>query len=193
VGMDVVKRSVESIGGQVLVDTKIGEGSSFHLVLPSSLALKGALLFVVNEQEYAIPLSYIESVNYYLKEDIHSISSNLMVDYNDQSVSLIFLEHLFNTKNLKSIASSNVFKNKLKELGDEDQINVIMTKHSGRRLGLVVDRLLRQKEIIEKKLPKPLDSSKILSGSTILGSGSVCPVIDVASIMDVFFKSAAKT
>lgn len=192
VGMDVVKKAVESIGGQVLVDTKVGEGTSIHLILPSSLALKGALLFEVGEQEYAIPLTYIESVNYYTKSEIHNISNSLMVNYDEQSVSLIFMEYLFKIKDIDSVAGSRLFNQRLKNIDDDEQINVIMAKHSGRRIGLVVDKLLRQKEIIEKKLPKPLDSSKILSGSTILGSGSVCPVIDVASIMDVFFKSAAK-
>lgn len=193
VGMDVVKRSVESIGGQVLIDTIPGEGTSIHLVLPSSLALKGALLFVVDNQEYAIPLTYIESVNYYTKEDIHNISSSLMVNYNDQSVSLVFLEYLFTSNDINSITTSRLFKERVRELKDDEQLNVIMARHSGRRIGLVVDKLLRQKEIIEKKLPKPLDTSKMISGSTILGSGSVCPVIDVASIMDLFFKSANKT
>lgn len=192
VGMDVVKKAVESIGGQVLVDTKLGEGTSIHLILPSSLALKGALLFVVGEQEYAIPLTYIESVNYYTKSDIHNISNSLMVNYNDQSVSLVFLEYLFRIRDIESVAGSRLFNERLKNIGDDEQINVIMARHSGRRIGLVVDKLLRQKEIIEKKLPKPLDSSKILSGSTILGSGSVCPVIDVASVMDLFFKSTNK-
>lgn len=188
VGMDVVKRSVESIGGQVLIDTKLGEGTSIHMVLPSSLALKGALLFVVSGQEYAIPLTYIETVNYYKKSDIHNISNSLMVNYNDQSVSLVFLEYLFKIKDLDSVTGSRLFNERLKNVGDDEQINVIMAKHSGRKIGLIVDSLLRQKEIIEKKLPKPLDASKLLSGSTILGSGSVCPVIDVAAITDLFYK-----
>lgn len=192
VGMDVVKRSVEGIGGQVLIDTELGKGTSFHLVLPSSLALKGSLLFEVSGQEYAIPLTYIESVNYFKKEEIHNISNSLMVNYNDQSVSLIFLEYLFKVKDVDSLTSSRLFNERLKNLSDEDEINVIMSKHSGRRIGLVVDKLLRQKEIIEKKLPKPLDNSKLLSGSTILGSGNVCPVVDVASIMDFFYKTSTK-
>ena len=192
VGMDIVKRSVESIGGQVLIDTKIGEGSSFHLVLPSSLALKGSLLFEVSSQEYAIPLTYIESVNYYKKEDIHNIGNSLMINYNDQSVSLIFLAYLFKAKDIKSFTNSRLFNERLKSLAAEEQISVIMAKHSGRYMGLVVDKLLRQKEIIEKKLPRPLDSSKLFSGSTILGSGNVCPVVDVAAIMDFLYKSSVK-
>ena len=193
VGMDVVKRSVESIGGQVLIDTQVGEGTSIHLVLPSSLALKGALLFTVSEQEYAIPLTYIDSVSYVKKADIHNIGNNLVVNYNDSSISLVFLSDIFSTMSIEDFSKTRNFEDQVKSMKEGELLNVIMAKHSGRKIGLVVDKLLRQKEIIEKKLPRPLDSSKLLSGSTILGSGSVCPVVDVASIMDSFFQTTLKT
>lgn len=193
VGMDVVKRSVESIGGQVLIDTEIGVGTSIHLVLPSSLALKGALLFTVSEQEYAIPLTYIDSVSYVKKSEIHNLSNSFVVDYKNSSVSLVFLDDIFASSGLQDFSDTGTFSDQMDKIKGKDVLNVIMTKHSGRKIGLVVDKLLRQKEIIEKKLPKPLDSSKLLSGSTILGSGSVCPVLDIASIMDTFFQSALKT
>lgn len=193
VGMDVVKKAVESIGGQVLVDTELGTGTSIHLVLPSSLALKGALLFQVSNQDYAIPLAYIDSVAYLTKKELHQVADSLMIDYNDQSIPLVFLDALLSVKDLSSINQSQIANDHLKSLNSSDQLNVIVTTHSGRLLGMVVDRLYRQKEIIEKKLPKPLDSSKLLSGSTILGSGNVCPVLDVASIMDILFQSATKS
>ncbi len=192
VGMDVVKKSVESIGGQVLVDTELGLGTSVHLLLPSSLALKGALLFEVESQVYAIPLNYIESVTYLHKQDIHLVADSLMVDHQEQSIPLVFLKGLLDQKNLDNVNQLAIGQNILKDVAKDQELNVIITTHSGRLLGLVVDKLQRQKEIIEKKLPKPLDTSKLLSGTTILGSGHVCPVLDVASIMDVLFQSATK-
>lgn len=193
VGMDVVKKAVESIGGQVLVDTELGKGTSIHLLLPSSLALKGALLFEVDNQDYAIPLTYIDSVTYLKKQELHRVADSLMIDYNDQSIPLIFLKGLLAVKDLSNISQQFIANGNLESIDDSDQLNVIVTTHSGRLLGIVVDRLNRQKEIIEKKLPKPLDNSKLLSGSTILGSGNVCPVLDVASIMDILFQSATKS
>lgn len=189
VGMDVVKRAVESIGGQVLVDTELGKGTSIHLILPSSLALKGALLFLMGDQEYAIPLTYIDSVTYLQKDQIHQVGDSLMVDYQGQSVPIAFLEGIFN-KQGNELDSVDYGLDILNQITKEtQQLDVIITTHSGRLLGLVVDQLQRQREIIEKKIPKPLDSSKLLSGVTILGSGSVCPVLDVASVMDILFKS----
>ncbi|MEP1032347.1 chemotaxis protein CheA [Ekhidna sp.] len=192
VGMDVVKKAVESIGGQVFVDTELGMGTSVHLVLPSSLALKGALLFEVGEQEYAIPLTYIDSVTYLKKEDIHQVADSLMVDYQDQSIPIVFLKGLLAINSLTNVDQASIGQGVLQAANKDQELNVIVTTHSGRLLGLVVDKLQRQKEIIEKKLPKPLDNSKLLSGTTILGSGHVCPVLDVASIMDVLFQSSTK-
>lgn len=192
VGMDVVKRAVESIGGQVLVDTELGLGTSIHLVLPSSLALKGALLFELDEQEYAIPLTYIDSVTYLTKDEVHLLADSMMVDYQDQSIPVIFLKGLLSENNLDNVNQSAIGTALLDQVDSKEELNVIVTTHSGRLLGLIVDKLQRQNEIIEKKLPKPLDSSKLLSGTTILGSGNVCPVLDVASIMDVLFQSAKK-
>ncbi|MCP4458544.1 MAG: chemotaxis protein CheA [Cytophagales bacterium] len=192
VGMDVVKRAVESIGGQVTVDTELGKGTSIHMVLPSSLALKGSLLFEVDHQEYAIPLTYIDSVIYFQKKEVHKISNELVVDYNNETVSISFLKDLLQLSSLSDIHQINEQQTSFNKLKSDDQLSVILTSHSGRTLGIVVDKLLRQKEIVEKKLPKPLNTSKILSGSTILGTGHVCPVIDVAAIMDMLFKSTSQ-
>ena len=192
VGMDVVKKSVESIGGQVLVETELGIGTSIHLILPSSLALKGALLFEVANQDYAIPLTYIDSVAYITKDEIHQVGDSLMFDYQDHSIPVLFLEGLIETNNIDDIDQEKIGLKYLKDIDESIELNVIISTHSGRLLGLVVDKLQRQKEIVEKKLPKPLDNSRLLSGTTILGSGNVCPVLDVASIMDILFQSATK-
>ncbi|MEO9871842.1 chemotaxis protein CheA [Ekhidna sp.] len=193
VGMDVVKKAVESIGGQVLVDTELGLGTSINLLLPSSLALKGALLFDIKDQEYAIPLTYIDSVTYLKKADCHLIGDSLMVNYNDESIPIISLEGLLSVTDFVSMSQYDVSQKFVKEISDDEEMNVIVASHSGRKMGLIVDKLHRQKEIIEKKLPKPLDVSALLSGSTILGSGKVCPVLDISSIMDLLFQSTTKT
>lgn len=193
VGMDVVKRSVESIGGQVLIETELGKGTKTHMVLPSSLALKGALLFDVDGQDYAIPLAYIESVQYLDKSDIHVISNGLMTDYQNETVSVVFLSDLLSVPDLSHINRNGSLLAHFSDLPEDARLNIIFTAHSGRKLGLVVDRLQRQKEIIEKKLPKPIDGSRLLSGTTILGSGGVCPVLDIAALMDVLYLTGNQT
>ena len=87
--------------------------------------------------------------------------------------------------------------NKIKEHGynaiEEDiTLAVIVVSYAGKLLGIVVDKLLQQKEIIEKSLAKPLEKTKLLSGTTILGNGNVCLVIDITIISDLLFKTLAQ-
>ncbi|MGZ3900432.1 MAG: chemotaxis protein CheA, partial [Bacteroidia bacterium] len=95
VGMDVVKRSVESIGGKISIETELGKGSVFTLSLPSSMAVKGALLFELNAQSFAIALSHTEAVISLKGKDIHKINTGLISKYLGKTISIIFLNDLF--------------------------------------------------------------------------------------------------
>jgi two-component system, chemotaxis family, sensor kinase CheA len=190
VGMDVVKRAVESIGGQVIVESKLGEGSTIKLLLPSSLSLKGALLFDVMGQEYAIPLAYTETAAYLMKKDIRKIANGLMAPHHDKTITVVFLRDLLQMKSFAELSNGHSPLHKsFNELSGDEQLSVIVVAHSGRRFGIVVDKLIQQKEIIEKALQKPLNNNRLIGGTTILGSGNVCPVIDVAAITDLLTKS----
>lgn len=186
VGMDVVKRAVESIGGRVHVKTTLGKGSSITLSLPSSMAVKGALLFEMENQEYAIPLAYTESVVSLLKKDIHKVSGGLMASYLDKTLSIIFLNDLYHQQN--EINYHKTFN----LLNNQDKLDVLVVSYEGKYIGFVVDKLLQQKEIVEKTLSKPLDVIPLFSGVTILGNGSVCLVLDVAGIINTFLKKEQK-
>lgn len=190
VGMDVVKRTVESIGGEVFVKSMIGEGTTVELVLPSSLAMKGALLFEVEGQEYGIPLSYTDSVLTVRRKELHKVAKGIMMTYRDQPVSAVFLKDLISLPELKSLDSKAILHRTLNSI-KEDQavIPAIVIAHSGRFTALLVDKLLYQKEIIEKALPSPIERTKLISGTTILGDGNVCMVIDAPAISDLLYKS----
>lgn len=190
VGMDVVKKAVESVGGQVIIDTEIGKGTTIKLLLPSSLALKGALLFELNEQTYAIALSYTEAVLSLKKNDIHKIGNTLMTKFQEETIPILFLSDLINLKSLKEVTASGVLHCSYKDTSDDDQLDMIVVSFAGKLTGIVVDRLLYQKEIIEKPLAKPIDQTKLLSGTTILGNGAVCPVIDIAALTEILFKTS---
>jgi len=191
VGMDVVKKATESIGGQVLVDTELGKGSTIKLLLPSSMTLKGALLFEIDHQEFAIPLSYTEAVVSLYKKDIRKINGGLVSQYLDKTISVAFLKDLFKMKNLSEIYDEGVLHTTYDLLTEDQKIDVIIVTYGGKLIGIAVDKLLQQKEILEKNLSKPLDKIKLLSGSTILGNGNVCPIVDAISITETLFKAAA--
>lgn len=184
VGMDVVKKAVESIGGQVLVKTELGQGTTISLLLPSSMALKGALLFLLNDQEYAVPLSYTDSVITLKKGDIHKIGGGLMCNYHKETISVVFLKDiLFGDYEIGAI-SEDFFHASFDEIEAGLNLDIIVVKYMERNFGFVVDKLLYQKEIIEKTLNKPLEKTRLLSGTTILGNGKVCPVIDIPGVTD---------
>lgn len=193
VGMDVVKRAAETIGGQIAIETEVGKGSTIKLSLPSSMAVKGALLFILGQQEFAFALSYTEAVISLYKKDIHKINHGLMSKYLDKTISIIFLEDLLNMSSLNEITNEGVFHNTYHKVTEDRKLDVIVVSHSGRFIGIVVDKLLQQKEIVENALSRPLDSVKLLTGTTILGNGNVCLVVDVAAIAEILFKSVQKS
>lgn len=190
VGMDVVKKAVESVGGQVIIDTEVKKGTIIKLLLPSSLALKGALLFELQEQTYAIALSYTEAVLSLKKDEIHKLGNTLMTKYQEETIPILFLSDLINLKTLKELTDAGALHRSFRETDEDQQLDMIVVSFAGKLTGIVVDRLLYQKEIIEKPLAKPLEQTKLLSGTTILGNGIVCPVIDIAALTEILFKTS---
>ncbi|QCK16661.1 chemotaxis protein CheA [Mangrovivirga cuniculi] len=183
VGMDVVKKATDSIGGQINIDTKKGEGTLITLKLPSSMAVKGTLLFQLEDQEYAIPLSYTEAVVSYNKTDLYKISNGIVASHLGKTISIVFLKDLFQTG---GTLRQRIF-NSYNKLQKDDKIDIVIVTYNGRTIGMVVDKLLQQKEIIEKPLSKPLDNVDFISGVTILGNGNVCPVLNISTITNSIF------
>jgi len=127
--MDVVRKAAESIGGRVNIVTKVGKGSTFTLSLPSSMAVKGALLFEMGKQEYAIALSSTEAVISLKKKDIHKVSHGLMSKYLGQTISLIFLKDLFGSLNMIESTDEKAFHHSYDALNDKDKIEVVIVSH----------------------------------------------------------------
>ncbi len=192
VGMDVVKISTESIGGQVSIKTEVGIGTTVRLKLPSSMAVKGVLMFLMKDQEFAFPLSHTEAVISLEKQKIRKAGVGLISSYLKKTISIIFFEELIKMKDFSEIYDSNVFQNAFDKHSDDSKFDVIVISYAEKYIGVIVDKLLYQKEIIEKAIPRPLENTKLLSGTTILGNGNVCMVVDVAAITDLLFKSKFK-
>lgn len=189
VGMDVVKKAMDSIGGKIDIRTELGKGSVFELSLPASMAVKKALLFGLGDYEYAIPLSYTESVIQLTKKDIHKVAKGLVASYQGKNLSVLFLNDLFGVSKIEDLASDKSFQKTFANISDTQKLFVIMVNYNNKTVGIVVDYLLQQKEIVEKPLNKPLEGIRFISGATILGTGNVCLVIDIPSIVNFLFSS----
>ncbi|MGL1888653.1 MAG: chemotaxis protein CheA [Reichenbachiella sp.] len=192
VGMDVVKKSTESIGGQVSVKTVVGVGTTVSLRLPASMAVKGVLMFQMSHQEYAFALSYTEAVISLKKGEIHKAGVGLMTSYLKKTISVVFFSDLLRMNDFSEVFVPGAFHDTFDSLTNNTKLDVIIITYGDKFIGVVVDKLLQQKEIIEKPIPKPLDNNVLMSGTTILGNGNVCMVADVAAITGILYRSKMK-
>ena len=176
VGLDVVKNALDAIGGHVRVNSEPGKGTTFTLLLPTSIAVKGALLFEVDHNFYAIPLIHTDSVVSIKKNQLHEVGSSLVADIKGESIMVVSLRELFNQPAGEQHLGDKAI------LGGEEQ-NVVIVFYNNRRIGLLVDRLIRQQDIVVKPLNKPVDSIDLYSGVTLLGTGKICLVLDVPAIV----------
>ncbi|MEJ8802460.1 chemotaxis protein CheA [Pontibacter sp. H249] len=182
VGLDVVKNAIDSIGGRLHVDSAIGEGTTFVMQLPTSIAVKGALLFEVDNIFYAIPLIHTEQVIALDKDELHEVGDVMVADLKGETVTVVYLHELLNADE----ASMN--------LGDKTRLkgqvqNIVVVSYNNRKLGLIVDKLYRQQDIVVKPLSKPLDKIDLYGGVTLLGTGKVCLVLDVPAITRYFINN----
>lgn len=188
VGLDVVRMGVEAIGGKINIESTLGLGSTFTMALPASMAVKPALLFQLKEQEFAIPLSYTEAVIALPKAEIHKINTGLVARYLNKVISVVFLADLFAMESMKEIDERGAFFRHFDKVAEDAQLELVVVSYNHRFVGFVVDKLLQQKEIVEKKLPAPIHNVALFSGATVLGTGKMCLVLDVARIMAHLFK-----
>ena len=189
VGMDVVRKATESIGGKINVETEIGKGSKISLHLPSSMAVKGALLFELQNQQFAVALTYTEAVIRLTKSEIHKIGNGLMANYLDKTISIVFLKDLFEKENLLSSTKTTDYHISFDLIENASKkLDVLVVSYANKYCGIVVDRFLQQKEIVEKTLSRPLDKLEMISGATILGNGNVCLVLDIGNILNIIFR-----
>lgn len=188
VGMDVVKNTINAIGGKISIRTMVNAGTTFSLALPTSLAVKSVMLFEVLQTKYAIPIIFTEAVVAFKKADFQKLGKGLVVTYLEETLPVIFLKDLFNIQSLEDLYQSAFWQNTYQTFDEKEKIYMIIISFDNKQMGLVVDKLVQQKEIVEKPLLYPLNHHKLISGTTILGDGSVCLVLDIPSMVNLLFK-----
>jgi len=184
VGLDVVKLALDSLGGQLRVESELGVGTTFTLVLPTSIAVKGALLVEVEDRPYAIPLMHTDTVLALHPGQLSLVGGLLVTHFQEQTVPLVPLRQLLYDEGDEQLP-----------LASKDDLHgiqqVLVVNYNNRRLGLIVDRFIRQQNIVIKPLSKPLDTIDLFGGVTLLGSGQVCLVLDVPALTRLFLAKRA--
>ncbi len=187
VGMDVVRKTLDTIGGEIKVISEPGVGTTIQLTLPSSMAVKSCLLFELKDEVYAIPLAYTESVISLYRSDIHKAGGGLVASHLGKNISIVFLKDVFDYDPTVIGQSNNALQKTHDLVHPEEKLDIVVVSFNNRTVGFVVDKLLQQKEIVEKPLMKPVDKIKFIGGVTILGSGNVCLVLNVPFILHFIF------
>ncbi|XXM73540.1 chemotaxis protein CheW [Lysinibacillus sphaericus] len=169
VGLDVVKATIESLGGSITIDSTEGNGSLFSIQLPLTLSIISVMLVEIEKEKYAVPLSSIIETAIVKKEEIMNAHNQKVIDFRGKVVPLIFLEDVF-----------EVPKEKVEE---EDYYSTVIVRKGEKMAGLVVDSFIGQQEIVLKSLGNYLTDVFAISGATILGDGQVALIVDCNALI----------
>jgi two-component system chemotaxis sensor kinase CheA len=168
VGLDVVKSKIEALGGDVECKTVLGEGSTFTIRLPLTLAIIQALMVKLGEEQYAIALGSIQTIEDIPVDEIKYVQGKEVINLRGTVIPIIRLGGLLDVPNSGQA---------------EDSLTVVVIKKGDKQAGLVVDELIGQMEIVIKSLGKYIHINKMISGATILGDGEVALIIDANAIV----------
>ncbi len=168
VGLDVVKSKIEALSGEIEVKTKLGEGSTFTIRLPLTLAIIQALMVVVGGEKYAISLGAIQTIESIKVEDVKKVQGKEVINLRGSVIPLVRLNEMLDIESLTPNA---------------DELIVLIAKKGDRFAGLVVDELIGQMEIVIKSMGKYAGNCKLISGATILGDGEVALILDANALI----------
>ncbi|BBJ27970.1 chemotaxis protein CheA [Athalassotoga saccharophila] len=167
VGMDVVKNVVESLNGSVYLESVEKKGSKVTIRLPLTLSIIQVLLVEICKQIYAIPISVIDSTLSIKSEELKDLEGMKTAIVRNELVPLIDMREYFGG-----------------EIVSNSRAELVVAKYKGKKYGLIVDRLIRQQDIVIKALGKFFKDTREFSGGAILGNGSIALIIDVPSLVE---------
>ena len=168
VGLDVVRSKIESLSGEVEVKTKLGEGSTWTIRLPLTLAIIQVLMVVVGGEKYAISLGSIQTLEDISPSDIKLVQNKEVIHLRGTVIPLIRLADVLDVECERS---------------EDENLIVVIVKKGDKMAGLVIDQLIGQQEIVIKTLGKYIKQCKFISGATILGDGEIALILDANALI----------
>lgn len=168
VGLDVVKTKIEGLGGNIECRSVVGEGSSFIIHLPLTLAIIQALMVELGNEKYAIPLGSIQTIEDVAVSDIKYVQTKEVINLRGTVIPLIRLDQILDVES---------------SLENPESLTVVIVKKGDKQAGLVVDNLIGQQEVVIKSIGSYINCSKIISGATILGDGEIALILEVNTLV----------
>ena len=170
VGLDVVKTKIESLGGSIEAKTVKGEGSTFTIQLPLTLAIIQALMVEVGKEKYAIPLGNIDTIEDISLDEIKLVQSKEVIHLRGSVIPIVRMNEVLEMEDYEHDSESK-------------SMVVVVVKKGDQRLGLGVDNLLGQQETVIKSMGHHITNAKLFSGATILGDGEVALILDTNTLV----------
>ena len=167
VGLDVVKSAIDNLKGTIELESELGRGTTFRLMVPLTLASIHSLLFRVSGKLYAVPLGSVVEITRVVEGEIHQVNDHEVFQLRDQVLTLVRLERL---ESQQSRAR-------------EKRVFVIVIASGTRKFGLAVDSLMGEEELVIKALEDRLVTSPLVSGASILGDGTVVLILNVSAVI----------
>jgi two-component system chemotaxis sensor kinase CheA len=168
VGLDVVKTKIEGLGGSIECKSVVGEGSSFIIRLPLTLAIIQALMVELGTEKYAIPLGNIQTIEDVPVSDIKYVQTKEVINLRGTVIPLVRLDQILD------VEPNDV---------EPENLTVVIVKKGDRLAGLVVDNLIGQQEIVIKSIGNYINCSKMIGGATILGDGEIALILEVNTLV----------
>ncbi|NHB51118.1 hybrid sensor histidine kinase/response regulator [Helicobacter pylori] len=170
VGMDVVKTNIEKLNGIIEIDSEVGVGTTQKLKIPLTLAIIQALLVGVQEEYYAIPLSSVLETVRISQDEIYTVDGRSVLRLRDEVLSLVRLSDIFK---VDAILESN------------SDVYVVIIGLADQKIGVIVDYLIGQEEVVIKSLGYYLKNTRGIAGATVRGDGKITLIVDVGAMMDM--------
>jgi len=188
VGLDIVRSKIEQLSGTIEVDSELGQGTLFTIRLPLTLAILPSLLSRVYEEVYAFPIECVEEIVAIPVKEIYTIQGIRTIRVRGRVISLVTLDDIFrwgdgphpqaiDEKELKSSAK---------------ELTVVIVQSAGCRLGVVVDSLIGEEDVVIKSLAENFEHVRGLAGASILGDGRVSLILDLASMTELAQQASAR-
>jgi two-component system chemotaxis sensor kinase CheA len=172
VGMDIVRTNIEKINGSVQLSTKLGVGTTFTITLPLTLAIIRALLVRVGEAVFTIPLASVQETMRIHTDSIHTVQGHEVVLVRERALPLVRLADVYKHPGVRA------------DRQESQWCYIAAVRSSGSELGLIVDGLIGEQEVVIKSLGEALGNTEGVAGATILGDGRVSMIVDVPKVIE---------
>lgn len=174
IGLDVVKTKISQLNGKVKVISEFGKGSCIHIEIPVTLTTLRVFLVKISDQTFAIPIQVIKTFILKKQSEINTNNGTRSIVYNDTIIPLYYMSDIL----------------ELKPIPREEKETILIVETDEKTIGLVVDKLLGDQDILQKKLSPPLYKVKNISGITNLASGELCLILNMQDIINYDFNKA---